>query len=124
MATHMDLILEQLDTLVELLLRESKNLQHWVDEDLSDWRQDDYYTLVYHIDNLTSHFADIRDDLLPGTSATIAGNRLGGGLRDIREFSAVMLDNHDLSATQSDQLHLIHMTSADLADIVREITAL
>jgi hypothetical protein len=123
MQTHLDLIYEQLDTLVKLLLRESENLKHWVDEELSDWRQDDYFSLVYEIDSLTGSFAQVMDDLLPESPAAMVGINLSAALQNIREFSALMLDHHDFPPEQAAHLTLIHNTSADLVDIVHEITA-
>lgn len=114
MYTHLDLIFDQLDTLQGLLQRDSHTLHDWVKAHLSGWDQDDYHTLLRHIESLGG---DI-NHLGTGTSNESLRTRL----YDIREFAAMLLNTQHLATVQEEQLRSIHFTSADLLDIVDEIT--
>ena len=109
METHLDLICEQLDTLLNLLQRESRLLHDWVDTHLENWDQDDYQSLIQRVETIAADFI-----VLPQED-------LHTQLYDIREFAAVLLHSQNLDRAQQEQLQLIHLTSADLLDIVEEI---
>ena len=109
MQTHLDLICEQLDTLVNLLQRELRLLHGWVDKHLDGWHQDDYQTLNQYIETIATDFV------------ALPHGDLRTRLYDIREFAAVLLHSQNLAPAQQEQLQLIHLTSADLLDIVEEI---
>jgi hypothetical protein len=113
MYTHLDLIFDQLDTLQELLQRESRALNSWVAAQLNGWDQDDYHTLIQQIDS-------VGGDMSPPWAGTANGT-LRTQLFDIREFAAVLLNTQHLASAQEAQLRSIHLTSADLLDIVDQI---
>ena len=122
MQTHLDLIYEQLDTLVSLLDRQSRGLQDWVGEDLNICYRDDYHMLVYYIDDLNTRLAAMWDHLLRSDESGLAESLLSAALRDIYNLSAALLYNHELTGIQEQQLRSIHLTSGDILDIVEEIT--
>ena len=109
MQTHLDLICEQLDTLVTLLQRESRMLHDWAGTHLKDWSRDDYDTLTHDVEQLTTEFT------------ALTNGDLSTRLYDIREFASVLLHNQNLAPVQHNRLQFIYLTSADLLDIVEEI---
>lgn len=113
MQTHLDLIFEQLDTLLDLLQRQSRSLHAWADKHLSDWHQEDYHSLVDQVEHVSGEMSSLWE--VPPSSA------LRTRLFDIREFASLLLNTQTLAPTQEEQLRLIYLTSADLLDIVDEI---
>lgn len=121
MRTHVDLVYEQLDTLIDLLIEESRQL---VDRDsrTSAYRED-LELLVQVIEGFAARWDEAEHALQNGYSADLFIGHLRALINRILGFSEMLLNNAEdaLDALQVARLQHIHASGYDLREIVEEI---
>lgn len=121
MRTHVDLVYEQLDTLIDLLLEESRQL---VDRDsrTSAYRED-LELLMQVIEGFATRWDEAEHALQNGYSADLFIGHLRALINRILGFSEMLLNNAEdaLDAMQVARLQHIHASGYDLREIVEEI---
>lgn len=121
MRTHVDLVYEQLDTLIDLLIEESHQL---IAEDSSKSAyRDDLELLVQVIDGFAMRWDEAEQGLQNGYSADLFIGHLRALINRILGFSELLLNNAEdtLNPMQIARLQHIHASGYDLREIVEDI---
>ena len=121
MRTHVDLVYEQLDTLIDLLIEESHQL---IAEDSSKSAyRDDLELLVQVIDGFAMRWDEAEQGLQNGYSADLFIGHLRALINRILGFSELLLNNAEdtLTPVQVARLQHIHASGYDLREIVEDI---
>lgn len=123
MRTHVDLVYEQLDTLIDLLLEESHQLIEQ-DSGTSSYR-DDLELLVQVVDGFAMRWDEAEQALQNGYSPDLFIGHLRALINRILGFSELLLNNAEdtLSPMQVARLQHIHASGYDLREIVEDICA-
>ncbi len=123
MRTHVDLVYEQLDTLIDLLIEESHQLiAH--DSRQSPYR-DDLELLVQVIDGFAMRWDEAEQGLQNGYSADLFIGHLRVLINRILGFSELLLNNAEdtFNPMQVARLQHIHASGYDLREIIEDICA-
>jgi hypothetical protein len=123
MRTHVDLVYEQLDTLIDLLIEESHQL---ITEDGSQSHyRDDLELLVQVVDGFALRWDEAEQALQNGYSADLFIGHLRALINRILGFSEMLLNNAEdtFSPIEVARLQHIHASGYDLREIVEEIYA-
>jgi signal transduction histidine kinase len=123
MRTHVDLVYEQLDTLIDLLIEESHQLIAQ-ENDHSPYR-DDLELLVQVVDGFAMRWDEAEQALQNGYSADLFIGHLRALINRILGFSELLLNNAEdtFSPMQVARLQHIHASGYDLREIVEDICA-
>jgi signal transduction histidine kinase len=123
MRTHVDLVYEQLDTLIDLLIEESHQLI--ADNSRESAYHDDLELLVQVIDGFAMRWDEAEHALQNGYSADLFVGHLRALINRILGFSELLLNNAEdaFDPMQVARLQHIHASGYDLREIVEDICA-
>ncbi len=120
MPTHLHLIYDQLDVLINLLVEETGTL-FAEPAALNPWQYDDIQALADAVDVVTEGILGLPEHLQAGYSLREVGDELLNTLAAVLERSSALLQDDTLPEVIIRRLQIINSTAYDMYSIVSEI---